>query len=149
MVERFVSAPITLAPDATKLEYKRADLVFYGVDHSGASFEARIFINLSAADTATPRDHHNYAGSFNVFGHGGCFGDVGHCDVPSGPPDPFDWRPQHPLTPAVKTVTVTDALRRIAKPEDESITVTAVAVVLGPASNAVLQFDTVRLLTYG
>jgi tyrosinase len=148
MVERFVSAPIMLAPDASKLEYARADLVFYGVDHSGASFEARIFVNLVDATAATPREHPNYAGSFNVFGHGGCFGDVGHCDVPTGPRDPFDWRPQHPLTPAVKTVIVTDALRRIAKPEDASITVTAVAIVIGTAANAVLQFDTVRLLTY-
>lgn len=149
MVERFVSAPIMLSPTATKLEYSRADLVFYAVDHSGPSFEARIFINLADADVATPRDHPNYAGSFSVFGHGGCFGDVGHCDVPTGPRDPFDWRPQHPLTPAVKTVIVTDALRRIATPDDESITVTAVAIVLGPSTNAVLQFDTVRLLTYG
>jgi hypothetical protein len=44
---------------------------------------------------------------------------------------------------------VSDALRRIAKPEDESITATVVAVVVGQTSNAVLQFDTVRLMTYG
>jgi hypothetical protein len=65
------------------------------------------------------------------------------------PRDPFDWRAQHQLTPTVKTVIVSEPLRRIANPEDESITVTVVAVVVGQASNAVLQFDTVRLLTYG
>jgi hypothetical protein len=149
MVERFLSAPIALPPHSAKLDYKRADLVFYGVDHSGNSYEARVFINLPDADATTPRDHPNYAGSFSIFGHGGCFGDVGHCDVPRGPRDPFDLRAQHPLTPTVKTVIVTEPLRRIVDRSDTSITVTVVAVVIGPASNAVLEFDTVRLLTYG
>ena len=35
MVERFVSPPIDLPEDAT--DTYRADLVFYDVDHSGAS----------------------------------------------------------------------------------------------------------------
>jgi tyrosinase len=131
------------------LNYERADLVFYGIDHSGDSFEARVFVNLPDADIETPREHPNWAGSFNVFGHGGCFGDVGHCDVPSGPRDPFDWRLQHQLTPAVATVIVTDSLRRIVSAGEQTITVTVVAVTAGDASNAVLQFETVRLLTYG
>jgi tyrosinase len=148
MVERFVSAPIALPPQPGKLDYSRADLVFYGVDHSGDSYEARVFINHSEADAATPRNHPNYAGSFNVFGHGGCFGDVGHCDVPAGPTDPFDLRAQHQLTPAVKTVIVSEALRRLATPDDGNVTITVVAVAAGDASNAVLEFETVRLMTY-
>jgi tyrosinase len=148
MVERFSSKPILLPPHSGRLEYSRADLVFYGVDHSRDSFEGRVFINLPDADAGTPRDHANYAGSFHIFGHGGCFGDVGHCDVPTGPRDPFDLRPQHPLTAAVKTVIITDPLRRIANPTDESLVVTVVAVTAGTASNGVLLFDTVRLLTY-
>jgi tyrosinase len=148
MVERFVSAPILLPPRAARLEYSRADLVFYGVDHSGKSFEGRVFINLPDADATTPRSNPNYAGSFHVFGHGGCFGDVGHCDLPTGPRDPFDLRAQHQLTPTVKTVIVTDPLRRITQPTEQSITVTVVARTAGDASNEVLQFDTVRLLTY-
>lgn len=146
MVERFVSDPIDLPDDLA--DVARADLVFYGVDHSGPSFEARIFINAPDASVDTPRDDPHYAGSFCIFGHGGCFGDVGHCDVPTEPPDPFDVRPPHALVPAAKTVIVTDALRRIVDPSDETLTVTAVAVVPGDGANDVLSFDTVRLLTY-
>src|SRR6185436_18305022 len=57
-------------------ELSRADLVFYGVDHAGPSYEARVFINNPNADADTERvDEQGYAGSFSVFGHNGCFGD--------------------------------------------------------------------------
>ncbi|HWH12470.1 MAG TPA: hypothetical protein VG165_15205, partial [Solirubrobacteraceae bacterium] len=109
--DRYTSAPITLPPDAGI--YSRADLVFYGVDHSGPSFEARIFLGNPGAGLSTPvDDEHGYAGSFHVFGHGGCFGDSGHCAVPTGPRDPFDLRPPHQLTPITMTVIVTRALKR-------------------------------------
>jgi hypothetical protein len=145
MVDRFVSAPIDLPEDAE--DTYRADLVFYDVDHSGASYEARIFINSPDADADTPRDHPNYAGSFHIFGHGGCYGDVGHCDVPTER-DAFDFRPPHQLVPASKTVVITDAFKRIVGPHDETMTVTVVAFAPGDTPNDVLQFDTIRLLTY-
>ena len=145
MVDRFVSAPIDLPEDAE--DTYRADLVFYDVDHSGASYEARIFINSPDADAETPRDHPNYAGSFHIFGHGGCFGDVGHCDVPTER-DPFDFRPPHQLVPASKTVVITEAFKRLVGPHDETMTVTVVAFAPGETPNDVLQFDTIRLLTY-
>ena len=145
MVDRFVSPPIDLPVD-TEDTY-RADLVFYDVDHSGASYEARIFLNVPDADADTPRDHPNYAGSFHIFGHGGCFGDVGHCDVPTER-DPFDLRPPHQLVPASKTVVITDAFKRIVGPHDETMTVTVVAFAPGDTPNDVLQFATIRLLTY-
>ena len=149
MVDRFVSAPIDLpARDGEGDGPTRADLVFYDVDHSGVSYEARIFINAPDADAATPRDDPHYAGSYCIFGHGGCFGDVGHCDVPTGPRDPFDLRPSHQLIPASKTVIVTDAFKRLVAPEDETMTVTVVAFVPGAEAHDVLQFDTIRLLTY-
>ena len=145
MVDRFVSAPIDLPEDAE--DTYRADLVFYDVDHSGASYEARIFINSPDADADTPRDHPNYAGSFHIFGHGGCYGDIGHCDVPTER-DPFDFRPPHQLVPASKTVVITDAFKRIVGPHDETMTVTVVAFAPGDTPNDVLQFETIRLLTY-
>jgi hypothetical protein len=147
MVDRFVSAPIELPANDGEQPY-RADLVFYDVDHSGASYEARIFVNLPDADATTPRDDPHYAGSYVIFGHGGCFGDVGHCDVPAGPRDPFDLRPPHQLIPAAKTVVITEAYQRLIAPEDETMTVTVVAVAPGDTPNDVLQFDTIRLLTY-
>lgn len=146
MVERFVSNPLDLPADNE--DPYRVDLVFYDVDHSGASYEARVFINAPDADADTPRDDPRYAGSFHIFGHGGCFGDVGHCDVPNGPRDPFDLRPPHDLLPASKTVVVTEAFKRLISPQDETMTVTVVAYVPGDEPNDVLQFGTVRLLTY-
>jgi tyrosinase len=148
MVDRFVSDPIDLPEREADAGLERADLVFYGVDHSGPSFEARIFINAPQADATTGRDDPHYAGSFCILGHGGCFGDVGHCDVPTEPGDPFDLRPPHQLIPAAKTVIVTDAFTRLVAPDDDTMTVTVVAVVPGATEHDVLRFDTVRLLTY-
>lgn len=96
--------------------FARADLVFQGVDHGGPTYEVRVFFNAPKATGATPRDPaKGYAGRFVVFGHGGCFGQLGHCDVPSVRRDPTDLRPGHPLVPQTKIVTVTDALERLFK----------------------------------
>jgi tyrosinase len=149
MVERFVSDPIDLPSRDVETEApSRVDLVFYDVDHSGAAYEARIVINSPDADASTPREDPHYAGSYCIFGHGGCFGDAGHCDVPTGPRDPFDLRPPHQLVPASKTVIVSEAFSRLVAPGDETITVTVVAFVPGADRHDVLQFDAVRLLTY-
>ena len=65
-----------------KFDYYRADLELYGIDHSGPSYEGRVFLNNPRADENTALDIKNgYAGSYNIFGHGGCLGDLGHCDV--------------------------------------------------------------------
>jgi tyrosinase len=146
MVDRFVSAPLEL-PDA-EAGFERADLTFYDVDHSGSSFEARVFLDNADASLETGRDDPSYAGAFHVFGHGGCFGDVGHCDVPTGPADPFDLRPPHQLLPQVKLVVITDALRRALASGRREITVTVVAETPGDRPNDVLAFTRVGLLTY-
>jgi tyrosinase len=146
MVARFVSAPLEL-PDP-KAEFARADLTFYDVDHSGSSFEARVYLDNPGASLETPRDDPSYAGAFHVFGHGGCFGDAGHCDVPTGPSDPFDLRPPHQLLPQAKLVVITDALRRILTGGRSEMTVTVVAETPGERPNDVLAFTRVRLLTY-
>ncbi len=70
MGERYTSDPIEL-PKAGPGAVSRADLVFYGVDHSSSSFIARIFLDKPDADATTPIDDHSYAGSFTIFGHGG------------------------------------------------------------------------------
>lgn len=148
MVDRFVSDPIDLPERAGGDGYFRADLVFYDVDHSGPSYEGLVFLNAPDADATTSRDDEHYAGSFHIFGHGRCFGDVGHCEVPTGPRDPFDLRPPHHLVPASKTVVVTEAFERVVAPDDATMTVTVVAVTPGDGANDVLKFDRVRLLTY-
>lgn len=64
-----------------------------------------------------------YVGSFSVFGHGGCYGDVGHCEVVPRD-DPFDVRPPHPLTPWTKTVILPDGAL---EERSGSVTVSAVS----------------------
>lgn len=150
MVERFVSGPLELSPAILAEDYSRVDLVLHGVDHSKASYEGRVYANAPDADASSGRDAPAYLGSFHVFGHGGCFGDVGHCDVPKGPRRPFDLRPAHQLTPHTKVVIVTDRLRSLVATDrsQKAITITVVAVVVGDGSNEVLRFDELRLLSY-
>jgi len=147
MAERYTSEAIEL-PNAGPGAISRADLVFYGVDHSSSSFCARIFLDKPDADATTPIDDPSYAGSFSIFGHGGCFGGPGHCDVKERD-EPFDLRPPHQLTPATRTVIVTDHIKRLlVEGSSDTFTVTVVAVVPGDESNDVLTLRHVRLLSY-
>jgi tyrosinase len=113
--------------------FTRADVVFTGVDHSGPSFEVRLFLNNVRADAGTARaPDAGYAGRFHVFGHGGCYGDMGHCDVPAPSSDPTDIRPQHALTPLDTYVTITDALRRVIENDGQLKTLTLVPISVMP-----------------
>ncbi len=148
----FIAKPISLK--TINLDsISRADLQFDGVDHAGASFAAYIFFDNPNATAATPRSiESGYAGKFNIFGHGGCLGDPGHCEV-RGLPRMFDPRPAHPLTPARKVVIVTAALRyAIAKRKSKSIVVRVVPVVTSGTKRCdfenVLKLDSVTLQVY-
>ena len=115
----YVSKPLRL--DVKKLDKKfyRADMEFYGIDHSGPSYEGRVFVNNPHANQKTPTTFKNgYFGSFHIFGHGGCFGDTGHCEV-RRERRPYDVRPDHPLTPAYKRIIVTDQLKKMGKSTNE------------------------------
>jgi hypothetical protein len=132
-------------------DFRRADIQFDGLEHSGSSYEARVFINNPQADAATkPTAEAGYAGSYYIFGHGGCYGDQGHCDVrPRGPYDP---RPPHGLSPTRKVVIATDALRAAVN-KGSTLTVTVVPVVLSttdkvPEDEAIPTFQWVSVITY-
>jgi tyrosinase len=132
-------------------DFYRADIEFDGVDHAEASFEARVFLNNPTANQMTAMtDQTGFAGTFNIFGHGGCFGDVGHCDV-RGPRRPYDPRPAHPLTPARKVVIATEPLRRALK-KNNKVTVTVVPIVLSATEKCdlqkVLKYTNVSIVTY-
>lgn len=148
-MDRYTSEPIELPYPSDERIFERADLIFEGVEHRNQSFEARIFFDNADADEMTPMDaEHGYAGSFVIFGHGGCAGDEGHCEVPDNPDDTDDLRLAHPLHPATKPVIVTEALRRV---EGESFTITVVPVLPGvdaPRRGDVLFLQSVDLLTY-
>lgn len=150
-MDRFHAESVELRPGAIAGEYTRADLVFYGVEHKGPSFEALVFLNAPNATVESARDVENgFAGSFVIFGHGGCYGSSGHCEVPSGPRDPFDTRRPHGLTPQTKFVEITAALQhpRCAG-ETVAITVLPMVAAVEAARQAnVLFFSGLRLLTY-
>ena len=116
--EKYVSNKIKL--DITKLEneFYRADLIIHGLDHSGPSYEGRVFINNPQAGHDTPDDSaQGYTGSFFVFGHGGCLGDEGHCEV-NRPSSRFNLIP-NPLVPEKVSLIVTEKLKELGKTTDE------------------------------
>ncbi|HEX6688684.1 MAG TPA: hypothetical protein VF085_08475 [Solirubrobacterales bacterium] len=146
MVDRYRSRPLELP--AAEHGFERADLAFYEVDHSGPTFEARIYIGAGRGlkrDAGV--DHPAYAGSLYVFGHGSCHGDEGHCEVPEAR-DPFDYRLPHHLEPAPRIVTVTAAVKRVVEAGKAKAAVDV--FVRGPEGEALkaLSFSQLRLLTY-
>jgi hypothetical protein len=145
--------PVTFpALDTSALgkSFTRADIEFIDVDHAGSTYEGRVFLNNPDADEGTARSPATgYAGSYFIFGHGGCLGDVGHCDVL--PRDPFDPRPGHPLTGARKVLIASDELRAL--PDADKVTVTIVPVIrsVGPQSRDdenIVKVGEVRIVTY-
>jgi hypothetical protein len=153
-MDRFDSDPLSLSPAVRSGEFSAADLVFYDVDHTGGSFQALVFFNNPDVGVLTPRELDlGFAGSFVIFGHGGCSGDEGHCEVPSFHKDPFDNRPLHALTPQTKLVDVSDALQRVREQEGD-LRVTVLPIVPGaedaegPETVDALFFSAMRLLPY-
>lgn len=136
--------------------FTRADLIFTGVDHSGLSYEVRVFLNNRGATATTPRDPAlGYAGRYVIFGHGGCYGDEGHCDVPPPSIDPTDLRFPHQLTLQTKLVTITKTLKKVLAEQPEglqSVTIVPVSKAPRQADRAALHpepgFESVHLETY-
>jgi hypothetical protein len=136
-------------------EFARADLTFYGIDHSGPSFTVHVYFDAPEAVTAaTARTQEGgYVGSFSVFGHGGCFGDEGHCDV-RGAVTPFDRRSPHQLVPMTRILIATEAVRQRVAEGRGQVRVSAVAEVRQSpladpaAAEDVLVLDQVALHVY-
>jgi tyrosinase len=131
--------------------FSRADVEFEGLEHSGSTYEGRIFINNPDADADTDTTLENgYGGSYYIFGHGGCFGDEGHCDV--APRATYDPRAPHGLWPTRKVVIATEAIRQAAE-AGPTLTVTVVPVVLStteavPEDEEIPKFEVVSVITY-
>jgi hypothetical protein len=148
----FTTRPMPVEFAAPEHRFVRADIEISRIFHGEASYEGRIFLNNPKADAKTPKDlAHGYAGSFHIFGHGGCLGDVGHCEVNEHKREAYDFRPPHPLTPAKKRVTVTTALREIAK-STTAVTITVVPVVTATNelcdSEDVFRCENIQFVTY-
>jgi hypothetical protein len=151
--KRYVSEPLEI-PDLEGEAVSGADLVFYGVDHSWRSYVADVFVGPEPVEGGTPATPEaGHAGSFSIFGHGGCFGGIGHCDIVERPVDAFDDRAPHPLEGATITVDVSEALARISAP---TVVVTVIPVVPGTEEHEepegerdLLKIERVRLTVHG
>ena len=120
--EKYVFGPVRLA---IGMDFSRADLELYRINHFCPSFVAHVFFNDEDVDVENAdEDRTSYAGTFALLGHQRCVGDEGHCDVPTEARR-FDDRPSHPLTRAFRRVVVTDALRR-AVADTSEVTVTII-----------------------
>src|SRR5437016_680694 len=72
--ESYTTKPVPIDFADASHRLASADLEILGVQHAEASYEGRVFFNNPKADASTPKTLENgYAGSFHVFGHGGCF----------------------------------------------------------------------------
>ncbi|HEU5003945.1 MAG TPA: hypothetical protein VFW71_14375 [Actinomycetota bacterium] len=107
-------------------EFRRADLVFVGVDHSGPSY--KMVIRMLGHDASGAQVADVEAGSYTIFGHGGCFGDEGHCDV-RAPVSSFDYRRPHQLSPIAVVVVITEALKSLVRAGATQFRIAATPVV--------------------
>ncbi len=145
----FISEPLKF--DIKKLEnsFYRADLEFNGVEHSGPSYEGRVFINKPQAneDTALSLEM-GYVGSYFIFGHGGCYGGVGHCDVTKR--SSFDFRPPHPLTPIYLRLIITNQIKQLGRDTDEYI-ISIVPILAGGSKytdSELVRLDSISIVSY-
>jgi hypothetical protein len=149
----YVSEPMSLDLQKPESRFYRVDLEIYGLDHGGASYEGRVFVNNRDANQDTPRkDENGYVGSFYVFAHSGCFGDLGHCDVKVDKRE-YDLRPTHPLTQMFTRLIITEPLRKQIEKGATIFTFTIVPVVRGGYSDMcdfenVLKFERLSLVTF-
>jgi hypothetical protein len=148
--KKLVSNPLKFDIERLGDKLYRVDLQFHGVDHSGPSYEGRVFLNNPQADQNTNTTlEDGYVGSYHVFGHGNCYGDVGHCDITKSI-SPFDYRPSHPLTPAFKRIKITDQIKKIARDKKELV-VTIVPIVSGDTedqSKDIVKLERISIVSY-
>jgi hypothetical protein len=150
----FVSSVINF--DITKLEndFRRADIEIHNVDHSGPSYEGRVFLNNPDADESTELTESNgYVGSYHIFGHGGCVGNLGHCDILPERRS-YDKRPRQDLRPQYKRIIITDMLKKTGENTDK-FTITIVPVlyendITSDVRNEkhIVKFDKIGIITY-
>jgi hypothetical protein len=66
----------------------------------------------------TGHDNPHFAGYLAVFGHGGCYGGPGHCDLPPAQSRDYDRRPRSHNTPRNHRIDVTQCARRLLETAD-------------------------------
>lgn len=146
--EVIVCEPVPSAVVVPATDFKSADFEIGGIKHTGSTYEGLIYINNPDATPDTGKDEDaGYAGSFDVFGHGGCFGAEGHCDNREDERRRFDNRPLARSIRMKKRVDISDALRNAAQSEPE-IQFTIVARTSVPDPEGVLDVKRLSVVTY-
>jgi tyrosinase len=145
----FTSEPMTFNIKELESSFKRADVELYGVDHSGPSYEGRVFLNNPEANEDTPITiEKGYVGSYYVFGHGGCYADEGHCDLKER--SPFDFRPPDPNERYDYHLKITEQIRKLGK-DTIKFTVTIVPILAGGSvilDTDVVTLESISIVTY-
>jgi tyrosinase len=146
--EVIVCEPVPATVAVPAADFGSADFEVGGIKHTGSSYEGLVYINNPTADAATGKDARaGYAGSFNVFGHGGCFGAEGHCDNREPERRRFDNRPLARSIRMKKRVDITGPLRAAAQAGGD-IQVTIVAQTSERAPEGVLDVKRLSIVTY-
>lgn len=132
-------------------EFYRADIEFHGIGHGTESYTGHVFLNNQEANLNTPKTLENsYVGSYHIFGHGGCFGDVGHCDIIKKD-EKHDFRADHPLTRGFKRLIITEQLKVLGK-QSKEFTVTIVPVIKIDKNTMdikeIVEVEKISLVTY-
>lgn len=159
MPKPYVSDKIAFKMKDLEKPFYRADLELRGVDKSGPSYEGRVFLSKYDREEHpsqdTPTDEaHGYVGSFFVFGNGGCYGDMGHCDLNLSKTK-FDVIPNREK-PENITLMVTDKLKEISQDSGEfRVTVVPVSAdgmnfvcQTGVDLENIVKIDKVSVVTY-
>jgi tyrosinase len=147
---RVLSTPVDATEVIRSANFSRADLEVGGINHTGSSYEGRIYFNNPDARAETGTDDASYVGSFHVFGHGGCFGAEGHCEAPDERRR-FDRRPLSRAIRMKKRVTLNDDLRAAAH-SGEQLQIVIVAIPTEGSSDAdpegLLDIKRLSVVTY-
>jgi hypothetical protein len=143
-----VCEPVPSSAAVPAADFRNADFEIGGIRHTGSSYEGLVYINNPAADADTGKDAQaGYAGSFDVFGHGGCFGAEGHCDNREPERRRFDNRPLARSIRMKKRVSITDPLKSAARSGSE-IQFTIVARTSDPNPEGVLDVKRLSIVSY-
>lgn len=150
--ERDDALPPVLTFDAGGMptDFKHARLEFHNLKKTADSYEIRVYVNAPEAQAETGTYGNNrYCGSHYIFGHGRCYGAPGHCEVPSEPPDKYDHRPPHHLTPYNTYIDVTKALRAAVDRGDSPIKLHFVVLDVDgdQVTPDVIEYESISLLT--
>ena len=146
--EIIVCEPVASAVAVPAAEFRNADFEIGGIRHTGSSYEGLVYINNPDADPDTGADADaGYVGSFNVFGHGGCFGAEGHCENREDERRRFDNRPLARSIRMKKRVDISAALREAAQSAPE-VQFTIVARTSDPDPEGVLDVKRLSIVTY-